>query len=54
MEIVWLVWPEDQQVEIWRPSAQTAQALSKTDTLAGEGALTGFSYPLARLFAALL
>ncbi len=47
---VWIVEPERRQVLVYRsPTEMTA--LSEPDTLKGEGVLTGFSLPLAELFA---
>jgi Uma2 family endonuclease len=55
VRLVWLVWPDTQQVDVWRTDAQgTAQlvtTLKSGDALDGMDVLPGFTYPLADLFA---
>lgn len=51
VRLVWIVWPADQQVDVWRPGAgQPAATLTAGDSLDGLDALPGFSYPVANLF----
>jgi Uma2 family endonuclease len=51
--LVWVIWPRDARVDVWRRPARTGPALSLglDEVLEGEDVLPGFSYPLARLFA---
>jgi Uma2 family endonuclease len=46
---VWVVEPENRAVLVYR-SATEMQRLGEGDTLAGEGALEGFTLPVASLF----
>ena len=50
--LVWIVWPDRQQVDVWRVgrSVGPAAVLDAGDTLDGETVLPGFSYPVADLF----
>ena len=52
--IVWVIWPERQEVDIWLPASLTTQApvtiLTTADALDGLTVLPGFTYPLADLF----
>ena len=46
-----MVWPKYQQVDIWRAGAnEPAATLGVSDTLTGANVLSGFTYPVARLF----
>jgi len=53
-QIVWVIWPERQGVDVWLPVSLATQApvaiLGATDALDGLTALPGFTYPLADLF----
>lgn len=52
VRLVWLVWPQQQQVEVWRPGSATPIAtLGLSDALDGLDVVPGFAYPLAKLFA---
>lgn len=46
---VWVVYPEDEEVEIYAPN-QPVQKLTKTDTLDGGSILPGFKLPLKTIF----
>ena len=47
----WVVWPRARKVDIWHPGDEGPSAtLGIGDSLAGEDAASGFSYPLADLF----
>ncbi|HLF03134.1 MAG TPA: Uma2 family endonuclease [Anaerolineales bacterium] len=46
---VWIVEPDNRAVRIYR-SATEMQKLSESDVLKGEGPLTGFEMPVAKLF----
>jgi Uma2 family endonuclease len=46
---VWIVEPDNRAVRVYR-SATEVQKLGESDTLKGEGPLTGFEMPVARLF----
>jgi Uma2 family endonuclease len=51
--LVWVVWPDTQQVDVWRPegTSQPTLTLGRSDALDGLDVLPGFTYPLADLFA---
>ena len=55
VRLVWIVWPDTQQVDVWRTdaagAARRATSLKRGDALDGLDVLPGFSYPLADLFA---
>lgn len=52
--LVWIVWADRQQVEVWRASRSVGPAavLQVSDKLNGEDVVPDFSYPIASLFAA--
>lgn len=49
--LVWIVWPEEQQVEVW-PAGRKApsETRSLAERLDGQEVLPGFSLPVASLF----
>ncbi len=53
--LVWVIWPERQEVDVWTPASLPRQApitvLRAADALDGLMVLPGFAYPLADLFA---
>lgn len=51
--LVWVVWPDLRQIDIWRAgrSVGPAATLGVDDTLDGDDVLPGFSYPVAAVFA---
>lgn len=52
VRLVWLVWPDTQQVDVWRPDAAgKAQLVATLKRGDGLDALPGFAYPLLDLFA---
>jgi Uma2 family endonuclease len=52
VQLVWIVWPGDRQVDVWRPGSDAPIAtLSEADTLDGLDVLPGFTCPIAELFA---
>ncbi len=52
VRLVWVVWPDQQQVEVWRPGTDVPIAtLSVGMTLDGLEVLPGFTMPVADLFA---
>jgi Uma2 family endonuclease len=55
VRLAWVVWPDTQRVDVWRPDAaglpKLAAALSGGEALDGVDVLPGFTYPLADLFA---
>jgi len=53
VRLVWIVWPEAQTVDVWRPGDADApgRALALGDVLDGQDVVPGFAYPLADLFA---
>jgi Uma2 family endonuclease len=51
--LVWVVWPGRQQIDVWRAgrSVGPAAVLDVGDPLDGEDVVPGFSYPVAEVFA---
>ncbi len=52
VRLVWVVWPNTQTVEIWRPAQpqQPSAVLQVTDTLDGQEVIPGFTCPVQALF----
>ncbi|HEV2239017.1 MAG TPA: Uma2 family endonuclease [Ktedonobacterales bacterium] len=54
VRLVWLIWPNQRQVDVWQADANGAPLLVATlaagDALDGRDVLPGFTYPLADLF----
>lgn len=48
--LVWVIWPQRLQVDVWRLGASSASTLGVDDLLDGEDVIQGFTYPVARLF----
>ncbi len=56
--IVWVVWPDRQQVDVWRPDDLRARSagmrpsttLHGADMLDGEDVIQGFCHPVADVF----
>jgi len=53
VRLVWVIWPSRQEVDVWRPVVPTAPVATLTlnDRLDGLDVVSGFTYPLAKLFA---
>ncbi|HEY8745688.1 MAG TPA: Uma2 family endonuclease [Chloroflexota bacterium] len=49
--LVWVVWPQRQQLDVWHPGASAPTTLSVEDMLDGENVVTGFTFPVASLLA---
>lgn len=52
-ELVWIVQPVEQSVEVWRKRADgafTSRVLRRSDSLSGENVLPGFALDLSRVF----
>ena len=49
--LVWVVWPQRRQVEVWRPGAAAPATLAGADLLDGEEVVPGFTMRVAALFA---
>ena len=51
--LVWVVWPQSAHVDVWHPDSFTGPAVALVigQSLDGEDLISGFSYPLAELFA---
>jgi Uma2 family endonuclease len=50
--LVWIIWPQRRQVEVWHPGRDRASAiLGAGDSLDGEDVVPGFRCPIADLFA---
>src|SRR5947209_1399542 len=51
VRLVWIIWPQAKQVEVWQPISDTPAAiLTITDTLDGLNVVPDFTCPVARLF----
>ncbi|MGH2516307.1 MAG: Uma2 family endonuclease [Ktedonobacterales bacterium] len=51
VRLVWVVWPGQRQVDVWRPGADEAMAtLNETDMLDGQEVVPGFTLPVGRAF----
>ena len=49
--LVWVVWPEDQQIDVWRRGdALPSETLSIGGFLTGDDVIPGFTHPVADLF----
>jgi Uma2 family endonuclease len=49
--LVWVVWPDRQQVDVWLPGdAKPSATLRSGDVLDGEDVIPGFSHPVADIF----
>ncbi len=52
VRLVWVIWPDTQTVDLWRPGAATPTAtLGANDSLDGLDVIPGFICPVADLFA---
>ncbi len=49
--LVWIVWPDDGQIDVWRRGDSAPMPLRAEDTLDGEDLAPGFTYAVAKLFA---
>jgi len=49
-KIVWLVFPETREVEVWESESGPARVLKDQDTLEGASLLPGFSLTVGTLF----
>lgn len=49
--LVWIVWPNRRQVDVWHPGGTAPTTLGSDDALDGEDVIPGFTCPLASLFA---
>ena len=51
--LVWIVWPQGQQIDVWHPDTLVAPAatLGADATLDGEDVVPGFTMPVAQVFA---
>ena len=51
VRLVWVLWPDQQQVDVWRPGSTAPVAtLGMTETLDGWDVVPGFKLPVADLF----
>jgi Uma2 family endonuclease len=51
VRLVWIVWPAQQQVDVWqRETPDAARTMGASDELEGGEVLPGFAYNLARLW----
>jgi Uma2 family endonuclease len=49
--LVWVVWPEDQRVDVWHPGdAMPRATLGSSDMLDGESVIPGFLHPISDIF----
>ncbi|MGH2347369.1 MAG: Uma2 family endonuclease, partial [Chloroflexota bacterium] len=49
--LVWIVWPDHYEVDVWHPADSMPRTLRAGDTLDGENVVPGFTYAVAELFA---
>ena len=49
--LVWVVWPERQELDVWTPGQETPRTLRLGDAVEGGDVLPGFTLSLADLFA---
>ncbi len=49
--LVWIIWPNRRQVDVWHPGDTAPTTLGSDDTLDGEDVVPGFTLPIAALFA---
>jgi Uma2 family endonuclease len=49
-QLVWVIYPDEQSVEVLRPHEPRWQTLGVEDTLSGESVLTGFELPVRDIF----
>ena len=52
VRLVWVIWPDAQEIDVWRPAAPTApvMTLGINDTLDGFDVVPGFTMPVTDLF----
>lgn len=48
--LVWVVWPQRRQVDVWHPGASSPITLGMDGLLDGGDVVPGFTYPVAALF----
>lgn len=48
--LVWVVWPQRRQVDVWRRGESAPTTLTVNDSLEGEDVVAGFTFPVAALF----
>ncbi len=48
--LVWVVWPNRRQVDVWRAGDRASTVLEVGDMLDGENVIPGFTFPIAALF----
>ncbi|HVA91863.1 MAG TPA: Uma2 family endonuclease [Chloroflexota bacterium] len=49
--LVWVVWPRQQEIDVWTPGQETPRTLRLGDAVEGGDVLPGFTLSLADLFA---
>lgn len=51
VRLVWIVWPDAQEVEVWRPGSDAPMVnLTISDSLDGLDVLPGFTHPVSGIF----
>ncbi len=48
--LVWVVWPRQQEIDVWTPGQETPRTLRLGDVVEGGGVLPGFTLSLTDLF----
>lgn len=48
--LVWVIWPDEQCVDVWTPDGETPERLRTGASLDGQEVLPGFTLPIAKLF----
>lgn len=48
--LVWIVWPEDERIDVWHPHVRRPATLHRGDVLDGEDVIRDFKHPVADVF----
>lgn len=48
--LVWVVWPQDERIDVWRPGDRVPMALRGGDMLDGEDVIPGLRHPVDDIF----
>ena len=50
VRLVWIIWPNKEEADVWRPGSVKPTTLTARDTLDGFDVIPGFTCPVADLF----
>jgi Uma2 family endonuclease len=48
--LVWIVWPQDERIDVWHPGDRVPTALRRRDMLDGEDVISGLRRPVDDIF----